>query len=67
VKGIRLTRSGKAGRNLSAIRDANYDAVVVVVFDENFRVTDGLHIPREAARCVVTRGRKVVHNGATNL
>lgn len=46
VKGIRVIGNGKAGRSLSPIRDSGYDAVVVVVFDETFRVTEGLHIPR---------------------
>lgn len=46
VKGIR--RTGLRGRrNLSAIRDSDYDLVVVVVFDEDFRLTTALSIPRE--------------------
>lgn len=47
VKGIRVTGKGSAGRSLSPIRDTEYDCVVVVVFDESFRVTEGLRIPRQ--------------------
>ena len=45
VKALRL--AGASGRrNLSPIRDADYDAVIVVIFDEDFRVTEGLRIER---------------------
>ncbi|MDQ3612451.1 MAG: hypothetical protein M4D85_12780, partial [Actinomycetota bacterium] len=45
VKALRLV--GASGRrNLSPIRDADYDAVIVVIFDEDFRVTEGLRIER---------------------
>jgi hypothetical protein len=47
VKGLKITATGNPGRNLSPISGSDYEAVVVVVFDEDFRVTDGLHIPRE--------------------
>lgn len=47
VKAMRLTATGNR-RNLSPIRDSNYDSVVVVVFDENFRVVEGLKIERAA-------------------
>ena len=46
VKGMRRTPHGKRSK-LSAIRDSNYDVVVVVIFDENFLVTEGLQIPRD--------------------
>ena len=46
VKALRETATGKR-RNLSPIRDADYDAVVVVIFDEDFRVTEGLKLARE--------------------
>ena len=42
-----LRQAGAQGRrNLSPIRDADYDAVIVVIFDEDFRVTEGLRIER---------------------
>jgi len=46
VKAMRTTETSKR-RNLSPIRDQEYDVVVVVIFDEDFRVTEGLRIPRE--------------------
>lgn len=45
VKGIRHT-GGRGRRNLSAIRDQDYDVVVVVVFDTDFALTTGLTVPR---------------------
>lgn len=45
VKALRQTRA-TTRRNLSPIRDADYDAVIVVVFDEDFRVVEGLRIER---------------------
>jgi hypothetical protein len=45
VKAIRQT-SGAIRTTLSPIRDSDYDAVVVVIFDEDFRVTEGLKFPR---------------------
>ena len=42
-----LRRTGARGRrNLSPIRDSDYDAVIVVIFDEDFRVIEGLRIER---------------------
>ncbi len=42
-----LRRTGARGRrNLSPIRDSDYDTVVVVIFDEDFRVIEGLRIDR---------------------
>jgi hypothetical protein len=46
VKALRLTALGTR-RNLSPIRSTGYDAVVIVVFDEEFRVVEGLRIARE--------------------
>ncbi len=46
VKALRRTSTGKR-RNLSPIRDRDYDAVIVVVFDEDFVVEDCLRLPRE--------------------
>ena len=44
-----LRQAGARGRrNLSPIRDADYDAVIVVIFDEDFRVTEGLRLERAA-------------------
>jgi len=48
VKSMRTTPTTKR-KNLSPIRDADYDSVVVVVFDEDFRVTKGLKLTREVA------------------
>lgn len=38
VKALRLA-GARGRRNLSPIRDADYDAVIVVIFDDDFRVT----------------------------
>lgn len=46
VKALRQTPTGKR-RNLSPIRDADYDSVVVVILDEDFKVTEGLKLARE--------------------
>jgi alkylated DNA nucleotide flippase Atl1 len=46
VKAMRQTSESKR-RNLSPIRDRDYDVVVVVVFDEDFVVTEGFRITRE--------------------
>jgi len=45
VKALRQT-GARGRRNLSPIRDVDYDAVIVVIFDEDFRVTEGLRIRR---------------------
>ena len=47
VKAMRRTPTNKR-RNVSPIRDRDYDSVVIVVFDEDFNVTEGLKFPREA-------------------
>lgn len=44
VKALRQT--GRR-RNLSPIRDSDYDSVIVVVFDEDFHVSEGLKLSRE--------------------
>ncbi len=45
VKGLR--RTGQRGRrNLSAIRDSDYDLVVIVAFDSEFNLTTALEVPR---------------------
>ncbi len=46
VKALRLA-GARGRRNLSPIRDTDYDVVIVVIFDENFRVTEALRIERE--------------------
>lgn len=46
VKAMRQTPTNKR-RNLSPIRDAEYDSVVTVIFDEDFQVTEGLKLSRE--------------------
>jgi hypothetical protein len=48
VKSIRTTATTKR-KNLSPIRDRDYDSVVVVIFDEEFQVTDALKLTREVA------------------
>lgn len=45
VKAIRQTPN-RARCNVSPIRDTDYDSVVIVLFDEDFRVTEGLKLPR---------------------
>lgn len=45
VKALRQT-GARSRRNLSPIRDSDYDAVIVVIFDEDIRVTEGLRIAR---------------------
>jgi hypothetical protein len=46
VKAMRMTETTKR-RNVSPIRDADYDSVVIVVFDEDFKLTEGLKLARE--------------------
>jgi hypothetical protein len=46
VKAIRVTPRSRR-RNLSPIRDDAYDSVVIVVFDENFQVVEGLKLSRQ--------------------
>lgn len=45
VKALRLT-GARGRRNLSPIRDTDYDAVIVVIFNEDFRMSEALRIPR---------------------
>ena len=45
VKAMRQTPTNKRS-SLSPIRDADYDSVVIVIFDEDFNVTEGLRITR---------------------
>ena len=45
VKALRWA-GARGRRNLSPIRDADYDAVVIVIFDEDFRVMEGLRLER---------------------
>src|SRR4051794_13635437 len=46
VKALRQTPTAKR-RNLSPIRDRNYDSLLIVIFDEDFGVTEGLRLARE--------------------
>ncbi len=46
VKAMRTTETTKR-RNASPIRDADYDSVVIVIFDEDFKLTEGLKLARE--------------------
>lgn len=47
VKAIRITdRNARTRKNLSAIRDTDYDSVVVVVFNADFTVREALKFPR---------------------
>ena len=57
VKALRVV-PGKKRTALSPIRDRDYDTVVVVIFDEEFRVTEGLRMTRETAESV---GKHVAH------
>lgn len=45
VKSMRQV-PGSERRNLSPIRDQDYEAVVIVIFDEDFNVTEGLRLDR---------------------
>ncbi len=45
VKAMRRTPTNKRS-NLSPIRDAEYDSLVVVIFNENFHVIEGLRLSR---------------------
>jgi hypothetical protein len=45
VKALRQT-GARGRRNLSPIRDVDYDAVIIVIFDQDFRVIEGLRIER---------------------
>lgn len=53
VKAARNTATNKR-TNLSPIRDRDYDAVVAVLFDEDFQVTDALKLTREVAEELAT-------------
>jgi len=57
VKSLRVV-PGKKRTALSPIRDRDYDTVVVVIFDEEFRVTEGLRMSRKTAEAV---GKHVPH------
>lgn len=46
VKAMRRLPTGKR-RNLSPIRDQNYDAVIAVIFNENFELECALRMSRE--------------------
>lgn len=46
VKAMRRLPTGKR-RNLSPIRDQNYDAVIVVIFNEKFEVESAFRMSRE--------------------
>lgn len=46
VKGLRQLKGGSRRSNVSPIRGSDYDAVVVVLLDDDFKVTEGLRIPR---------------------
>lgn len=44
---VKAMRQTGRRRNLSPIRDSDYDSVIVVVFDEDFQITEGLKVSRE--------------------
>ncbi len=46
VKALRQV-PGTKRRNLSPIRDADYSCVVIVIFDEDFTVVEGLRLKRD--------------------
>lgn len=46
VKALRRTAANTKRTNLSPIRDTAYDAVVIVVFDEDFRIDEGVKVSR---------------------
>jgi hypothetical protein len=45
VKAMRRTPANRRS-SLSPIRDADYDTVVIVIFDEDYNVTEGLRLTR---------------------
>jgi 5S rRNA maturation endonuclease (ribonuclease M5) len=51
VKGMRRTATNRR-RNLSVIRDADYDAVVIVILDEDYRVSEGMRLERETVEAL---------------
>lgn len=51
VKALRQT-GAQTRRNLSPIRDRDYEAVIIVIFDEDFRVTEGLRLTRETVEAL---------------
>ena len=46
VKGIRQLKGGSRRSNVSPIRGSDYDSMVIVLLDDDFKVTEGLRIPR---------------------
>src|SRR4051812_27761402 len=46
VKALRQT-GARSRRNLSPIRGSDYDSVVIAIFGEDFRVTEGLKLERK--------------------
>lgn len=58
VKAMRQV-PGSNRRNLSPIRDEDYDTVVVVIFDENFTVTEGLQLERATVEDLFPRREHV--------
>jgi hypothetical protein len=63
VKSMRVV-PGKKRTKLSPIRDGDYDTVVIVIFDEDFRVTEGLRMSRQTAEAV---GTYVEREGALRI
>ncbi|MEU4430026.1 hypothetical protein AB0F65_05020 [Nocardia rhamnosiphila] len=58
VKGMRRTGANKRA-NLSAIRDADYDTLVVVIFDQDFDLTVSFTMPRAKVEESFTRSAHV--------
>lgn len=54
VKALRQTSGGKR-RNLSPIRDRDYDAVIVVIFNEDFAIEPALKLSRAFVESVFPR------------
>lgn len=47
VKAMRVTAANQKRTNLSPIRDVDYESVIIVIFDEDFRISEGLKLTRE--------------------
>jgi len=50
VKGIRQLKGGSRRSNVSPIRGSDYDSMVIVLLDDDFKVTEGLRIPGRSSR-----------------
>ncbi len=59
VKGMRRTAGNVRRANLSAIRDTDYDTLLVVVFDGGFTLSDAFTMPRATVEATWARNTHV--------